>query len=280
MSHPMYGRVHAPEPPSALLSLHLHDGSTLREVDHETPLAVLDQSDLPAQGIHTSHFIRGCKSDAQALGSCVPNTGVEAAATVMSEQEFVAFCRNLISESYVDSCRGFSDAKGAERAAIALYQKTTAQTGNTAEEWPPTDCGSSGVYLFNEMYRLGAISGQQIAHAGEDLISLMQDGLVLTGSPWFYAWEEPDAQGFIDGDGTPEALSTAIKSGVAGGHETSLVAIETLVLTGTGKVDPSRTILRSRNHWTPGWGDHGCFRTHLSTWVMLGGQCDFRRFVR
>lgn len=281
MSAPAYGRTQVAEPASALASLHLHDGTTrLKEVDHETPLGVLDQSDLIAQGIHTSRFIPGCKQDAEALGSCVFNTAMEWAAWALSLAEFVKFTRAIITDPAALTPTAYDQTAAAERSAIALYHATSDNTGSTAEEWPPTDCGSSGAALYTELQRLGVVSGQKITHAGEGLISLLQTEVVLTGSPFFYSWEEPDKDGFIDGNGSPEALETAIRSGVAGGHETAKVAIERLALTGTGKVVPRGTIIRSRNHWTESWGDKGCFRSHLSTWIMLSGQCDFRAFVR
>lgn len=278
MSSPAYGRVQVPEPPSALTALHLHDGSALKEADHETPLGVLDQSDLVAQGIHTSRFIPGCKQDAQALGSCTANTAIEAMACLLSEQQFVKFCRSLVADPNAETATSFHDVKGAERAAIGFYHTCTDQTGDTASEWPPTDCGSSGPYMFELLKRLGVISGQKITHPGEGLISLMQHGAVCTGSPFFSSWEEPDAHGFIDGDGSSSSLETAIRSGVAGGHEFLTTRVEKLTLLPTGQVDPYKTILGHRNHWTSGWGLKGRFRSHLSTWVMLGPQTDWRQF--
>lgn len=278
MSYPVYGRVQVPEPLSALPSLHVHDGSALAEVDHETPLAVLDQSDLVAQGIHTSRFIPGCKQDAVALGSCTANTFIEAMAQGLSLQAWVALGEKLINSNYAEHPTAYDEPVKAERAAIAFYHICTDQTGNPAEEWPPTDCGSSGPYMFSEGQRQGVVTGQKIATAGESLASLLQTGPVCTGSPFFYSWEEPDAQAFIDGDGSREALEAAIDSGVAGGHEFLTTAIEKIAFLPGGQLDVYNTVLRHRNHWTKGWGEHGCFRSHMSTWVMLGGQCDYRQF--
>lgn len=280
MSGPCYGRIQVPEAPSALLSLHVHDGTTpLKEVDYETPLGVLDQSDLLEQGIHTSRFIPDCMTDADALGSCTANATLEALAVLLSEAAFLAFCKQIINSTYADHPENYEQTAALERAAIAFYHCCTDQTGQPAEEWPPTDCGSSGPYIVTELQRLGVVSGAKLATAGESLVSLMQTGPVLMGSPWFYAWEEPDAQGFIDGDGSPGAIEASINSGVAGGHETTLVAIEKLTLLPTGHVDPLNTVIRGRNHWTKSWGADGCYRVHLSTLVAIGGQCDFRQLV-
>jgi hypothetical protein len=276
MSYPVYGRFQTAEPLSSLADLHQHDGVTkLTTADHETPLGVLDQSDLITQRIHTSRFIPGCKKDAEALGSCTANTAIEALAKKTGEAAFLALCKRLINHPASDPPKNYEDVIGAERAGIAFYHDCTDQTGTPSEEWPPTDCGSSGPYIVSELKRLGVISGQKIASAGESLLSLMQTDLVMMGSPWFYKWEEPDAQGFIDGNGSPSAIKESIASGVAGGHETSLTAVEKLVLLPTGHVDLAKTVIRGRNHWGA-WGDHGCYRVHLSTLMAIGGSCDFR----
>ncbi len=280
MSYPVYGRYQVAEAPSALLSFHFHDGSTpLREVDNETPLGVLDQSDLLAQGIHTSRFIPGCKVDAPALGSCTANTAMEALAKLLPEAEFLALCKRLIDHAASNAPTSYADVVGAERAAIAFYSRCTDQTGDPSTEWPPTDCGSSGPYIVELARALGVVAGEKIATAGESLLSLMQTGIVMMGSPWFYKWEEPDAQGFIDGNGSIPAIEESIRSGVAGGHETSLTAIEKLALLPTGHVDLVNTVLRGRNHWTKPWGDQGCYRIHASTLVAISGACDFRQLT-
>jgi hypothetical protein len=280
MSYPVYGRYQVAEAPSALLDLHLHDGtSALREVDNETPLGVLDQSDLIAQGIHTSRFIPGCRTDAEALGSCTANTAMEALAKLCPEDLFLAVCKSLIDSRYAEHPTSYANVSAVERAAIAFYHRCTDQTGDPSQEWPPTDCGSSGPYIVELANALGVVSGEKIATAGESLLSLMQTDLVMMGSPWFYKWEEPDAQGFIDGDGSVSAIEESIQSGVAGGHETSLVAIEKIVFLPTGHVDLVNTVIRGRNHWTKAWGDNGCYRIHASTLVAIGGSCDFRQLT-
>lgn len=274
---PLYGRYQTPERAGYLADLHVHDGTVyLKQVDHETPVAVLDQSDLLAQGIHCSRFIPGA-GDVDELGSCTAETALEALARILTIEHFLTVCEQLINHRASQGPIAYSSAAGIQRAAIAFYHQCTHQTGRTDEEWPPTDCGSSGPYIVEELLRLGVIGSQKIAHAGEDLISLMQSDGVLMGSPWFYSWEEPDQHGFIDGNGSATAFQEAVDSGLAGGHETYLAAVEKLVLLPTGHVDVAKTVIRGRNHWTRSWGDHGCYRVHLSTLVRAGGQCDFRQ---
>ncbi len=141
-----FGRTLTPEPP-LLERLHLWHGEALREVAHPSPLPVLDQEDLLEQGIHTSHVVSGAR-DVDALGSCVFN----ASACSLAE-------RLPGAPSPVNGWPLGPDAVAAERWAISLYHLTTAQTGDPASEWPPTDCGYSGLFVCQELERLGLIHG-------------------------------------------------------------------------------------------------------------------------
>lgn len=263
-----YGRYQVPEAPSALARLHIHDGRPLHTVDWEPKVGVLDQSDLLAQGIHCSEFIPGA-GDPDALGSCTANASVSALSNLLGEEEFLTAV----------GASSYSDVVSAEEWAISFYHRCTDQTGDPSQEWPPTDCGSSGPYIVSELQAMKLAGGDRIAHGADSIVSLMQDGGLLLGSPWLNDWETPGQDGFIDGDGSASTLEGQIRNGVAGGHETYLSAVEKLALTETGKVDPHATVLRGRNSWTPSWGDNGSYRIHLSTLVMLGHYCDLRLLV-
>lgn len=263
----LLGRNDFVEHPSVLRSLHLHDGVTpLTTVDWEPKVAVLDQEDLDVQGIDTSVLIPGAPK-VKALGSCTANTGTEALSNLLPEEQFLQ----------VTEAASYDDTVGAEKYAIRFYHLCTDQAGDPSQEWPPTDCGSTGAAVVSEMQAQGLASGAQVAAGAQNIVSLMQGGGAMWGGPWFNAWFEPDAHGFIDGNGSASALQAAINSGVAGGHELYLSAIEKLSLTATGIVIPQLTVVRFRNHWKRSWGDNGSGRVHLSTFVSLGGQCDFRR---
>lgn len=267
MTSRFYGRYAVAEPPHALLSLHMHDGvSPLREVDWEPKNGVLDQSDLFRQGIRVSQFIPGAK-DIDALGSCTFNANTSALSNVMPE---VSYLRVTGASSYDDTVT-------LEKFAITCYHEGTDQTGDPSQEWPPTDCGSSGPYIVSFDKSQGWIAGQLVASGAQNIVSLMQEGGVLQGTPFFNSWEEPNAAGFVDGDGSVSAIQHAINSGVAGGHETYLSAIEKLTLLQGGQVDPFNTVLRFRNSWSKSWGDNGSGRIHLSSLVAIGQYCDFRR---
>jgi hypothetical protein len=269
MTHTKLGRYPVADPPSALNRLHFHLGEQLKEVDHEPRIAVLDQEDLLAQGIRCSQFIPGA-GDPDALGSCTANSVMEHFSTIFPERVFLSYL----------GASSFQDTVGVEKAAIRFYHACTDQTGSASTEWPPTDCGSSGPYLYKEARAQGLISTEAIAHGAQNIVSLMQRNGVIVGLPWLQAWFEPDAGGFVDGNGSLATLQQQIALGVAGGHEIHFSAIEKLAVTSTGRVIPEKTVIRFRNHWTRSWGDNGSGRFHLSTIVALGNQVDVRQFRR
>jgi hypothetical protein len=251
-----------------MLSLHIHKGAQLKEVDHEPPMGVLEQENFGAQGIDTSAVVPGAPK-VDALGNCVLNAGAVALSAVMTAP-------NYFQATGITS---YADTVGGEKFAIRSYQGCTDQTGSPASEWPPTDCGSSGPYLVQYMKSLKLISGQQIAHGSQNLVSLLQSGCVLEGGPFLNAWEQPPASSIVDGNGSASQLEDQIKLGVAGGHETLITAIVRLRLTTTGVVIPEQTIVRVRNSWGATFGDKGSFYIHLSTLVALGSYYDFRQLV-
>lgn len=263
-----YGRFQVAEPPHTLLSLHIHDGGPLKEVDWEPKNAVLDQEDLFAQNIFVGDFIPGARN-VNALGSCVFNANTSALSLVMPQETYLGVTR----------AHSYGDTTGLEKFAITTYHDVTDLTGSTSTEWPPTDCGSSGPHIFTYAYDRGWIAGQKVAHGAQNIVSLLQEGAVLQGTPWFMGAEQPDAAGFIDGNGSVSAIERLIRSGVVGGHETVITAIEKLVLHPTGVVDVFNTVLRIRNSWSAAWGDHGSCRCHLSLLVAIGGYSDFRRWL-
>jgi hypothetical protein len=275
---PQYGQFPVPEPLHNLTLVHRHAGYQLHAVEHHIPLGVLEQENFAAQGIDTAALVPGAPR-VDALGNCVFNAGTAA----------VSFLGLAIYEKYLDALglwnmdgtqgEVFADTRLGEEAAIVAYHRATDLTGTTSTEWPPTDCGSSGVYLVQFLQSIGVITSQRTAHGAEDLVSLLQSTPVCVGGPFFNSWEEPGPLGMIDGNGTLSDLDAAIRSGVAGGHERLTFQVESIAFTASGQVDPEKTILVDRNSWGASWGDAGCYRVHLSTYVYLAQYMDFRALV-
>ena len=261
-----FGRYSCAEP-MRFDVVHTDPGAPLKTVDHEPPIPVLDQEDLFNQYIDTSAIIPGAQK-VNALGSCTAN-----ATAVSLGQMLTAAGRPLPA--------GLSAANAvmSDEWAIRFYHACTDQTGDPAQEWPPTDCGSTGLYCCHELMKQGLAGSYKTASGAQNIASLLQSGTVIQGTPYFNAWMEPGPDAFLDGDGSPEAFQAAINSGVAGGHETCITALEKLAVTETGQVIPEKCVVRVRNSWSASWGDSGSFRLHLSTLQMLGSNADFKQFV-
>lgn len=265
-----YGRIQS-APPMQLHRLHVAaDTSTLKEVRHEIPIPVLDQSDLESQSIFTDELVKGAQR-VDGLGSCTCNAG-----TAHLAERWVAAGKDLADLDLFGFTLSATDAVQDEKAAILLYHNVTDQTGDPASEFPPSDPGSSGFYVATELERLKFATTYKSGSTVTDALSMLQPGSVMQGSPFFYSWEQPDSQGFLDGDGSYDALMAAIESGVAGGHETLLRGIEQLALTSAGTVDLQNTVIRARNSWGQ-WGDAGDYLVHASTLNYLGQYCDWKQ---
>lgn len=261
-----FGQYSVAETPR-LDRLHLYKGGRLTTVDHESPIPVLDQEDLIEQGINTAALVPGAQ-EVDALGSCTAN------ATTCSLGE-----RWKAAKGELPPGLSATDAVADEEYAIKFYHACTDQTGDPSQEWPPTDCGSTGLYCCTELEKQKLISSYKSATDIHGVVSLMQSGTVIMGGPWFNAWMEPDSNGFVDGDGSVATLAKAIASGVAGGHETCITAVETLKFDLLGIIDPDESTLRVRNSWSTSFGDNGSYRIHLSTLQLLGRYFDYKQFV-
>lgn len=272
-----FGRVQAP-PPQRFSRLHFHrEGTRLKEVSHDIPLPVLDQEDLDTQGIDTSALVKGAQR-VTALGSCTCNAG-----TACLAERLAAAGKSLADAVIPGYPVRLSEtaAVGDEEFAIVLYHLVTDQTGNPASEWPPADCGSSGYDVCTELERLRLAASCKSAADVTGGLSMLQDGTVMQGSPWFESWMTPDKDGFVDGDGSLDALRAAIESGVAGGHETVQRGIPQLGQLANGTIDLSRTVIRVRNSWSADWPGSlvGDFLLHASTLNYLSSYVDYKQPV-
>ena len=257
--------------------LAFHDDTPLKEVEHDIPIPVLDQEDLHQQGIDVTKLVPGA-ADTDALGSCTCNTG-----TAHIAERWAAAGKDLgglkltggTGAITMSATNGTAD----EEFAILLYHLVTDQTGVPSQEWPPTDCGSNGLYVCQELIAQGfAVSYKSASNVTAD-IALLQSGSVMQGGPWFNSWMKPDSNGFVDGDGSYEAMRAAVNSGVAGGHETLQHGIPQLALASDGSVDLANTVIKVRNSWSTQFGLNGDYMLHASTLNYLLKYYDFKAVV-
>ncbi|HUY10580.1 MAG TPA: hypothetical protein VMW80_14255 [Candidatus Dormibacteraeota bacterium] len=273
----LFGRKAAPEremleAPEVLIPV-----EQLKEVEWLPTIGVLDQEDLLAQKILTSKFIPGCTTDADALGSCTGN----ATTAHLSERMATA---GILSAVFTDGDDYFklsaaSTPAEAEMWAIGFYNLTTTKYGGPGGNWPPNDEGSSGIYCCEELEALGLTQSHRSATSVHGLLSLLQAGSAEVGGPWYNSMMTPDSQGFIDGDGSPEAIRAVLASGVAGGHERYTGKIVQLAIV-KGAIDLRNTILMDRNSWDPNWGPiGGCYLYHASFLQATIDQTDWKQVV-
>jgi hypothetical protein len=256
--HPQLGR-HLVLDSRSLAYRRPYTGEALKLVDWEPPLPVLDQQDLLAQGIHTSELFEGV-DDVDALGSCTGNSGTELISVLHDAK--------TLKSAGLD----VTDQVAAEAWAIGLYSDASHRDEWLDQNWPATDCGSSGLGVAKALRSRGLIDQYGHATTALELCRDLQTGPVLIGMPWYRAWFEPVG---------PSALLDDIPdwqdSPIDGGHELCVSAIEKIRQTASGRIDYKRTIIRLRNHWTRSWGDAGSFRMSLDIYQRLRTQIDINQ---
>ena len=215
-------------------------GVSIRPADHHSPLPVLDQGNL---------------------GSCTGNAGTYAIAAL-------AGAANLAKLKLPGLSRGLGgDPLADEDWAVELYHEASVDDGFPGS-YPPDDTGSSGLGVCRALKGAGLVGRYTWATSLHGFGVLLQRGGVLMGTPWFEAWFDPDADGFVDSD------PSWSRSGVAGGHEIYIEALESW-----DDRDPSKSVIRFRNSWGSAWSDHGSGRMRLSTYVLLKSQgIDLKQF--
>lgn len=252
--HPALGR-HQVLDARSLKYRQPHRGEALRPVAWEPDIPVLDQQNLLEQGILTSRLVPGA-TDADELGSCTANAAAVALSVLLSPTDLERAGLTLLHPGRD------------EEWAIRLYAEATRVDEFVPYQWPPADCGSSGLGVAKALQARGLIGSYTHALDADAIAAALQNGPVLLGLPWFNAWFSPGGDGFIDN------IPYWRTSGLAGGHEVCAIALEDVAQDHAGRVIPERTVLRLRNSWGPSWGIGGDFFLRLSTYVALREQID------
>ena len=231
-----------------------YDGRQLHPTAWEPRLPALDQRNLITQGVSTRAY--GLDTDVDALASCTGNAATALLSVLLTPDRARAAGLSL------------TDPAAAQHFALGLYADATARDQWNAFTWPDHDVGSSGLGVTQAMHDRGLIARYTHATTAAELCLLLQTGPVLMGMPWHTPFSTPDPAGFVD---TDPAWAT---SPIEGGHEVCLTALEHVAHTATGGLDPDRTVLRFRNSWGPGWGDHGDGLLRLATYLALRPRID------
>ena len=112
----------------------------------------------------------------------------------------------------------YTDVVTAEKAAIV---STNAPTRRGSLAGVAADrLRQLGPYVVELLKRMGLCSGARLASGADNIISLMQSGSLLMGTPFLNVWEEPGPNGMVDGNGSAATLQSQLAQGIAGGHET------------------------------------------------------------
>jgi hypothetical protein len=199
------------------------------------------------------------------LGSCTGNAGTYALAALYGQDDLADVSLGVLGG---EVWRLGADAGADEQFAVELYHLATVDDGFPGT-YPPDDTGSSGLGVCRALRAAHLVNRYAWATTLRGFGSALQRGGVMVGTPWLNAWFEPGPDGFVDAD--PSWLN----SGVAGGHEVYVEALEAW-----DDHDPSKSVVRFRNSWGPAWGDHGSGRMRLSTYVALRQQIDVKQLSR
>jgi hypothetical protein len=241
--------------PRSLAYRRPYSGELLQPADWEPPLPVLDQQDLLAQGIHTSDLFEGAP-DVDALGSCTGNAGTELISVLHD------------AKTLKDAGLDVTDPVAAEKWAIGLYSDASHRDQWMDQNWPSTDCGSSGLGVAKALRSRGLVDQYGHATSALELCRDLQKGPVLIGMPWYAAWFDLGPSALLDD------IPDWDTSPLAGGHELCITALESVRQTASGRIDYRNTVIRLRNHWGPSWGDGGSFRMSLDIYRTLRAQID------
>ncbi|WP_329131564.1 hypothetical protein OG552_10535 [Streptomyces sp. NBC_01476] len=252
--HPRFGR-HQVLDARTLAYRRSYSGEPIKPADHEPNLPVLDQEDLIDQGIRTSELFPGL-DDLPALGSCGGNSGTEVAAALLTPVEATAVGLDV------------TDAVAAEKYAIGVYSDATKRDEWHDVQFPSDDCGTSGLAIAKVLRSRGICDQYGTATTAEEFARDMGHGTCLFGMPWYQAWFEPTSSALLDD------VTGWENSPIDGGHLVTATALEKVTFTKTGDLDPKRTIVRLRNHWTTSWGDGGSFRLSLDLYQQISDQVD------
>lgn len=160
------------------------------------------------------------------LGSCVGNTAAEwlNCAVAVKNRARGELMTRYRSRVYLN-----------EADAVELYSEATQRDEDDSVEYPPTDCGTSGLGVAKALKDCGFITEYRWTFSFGAFLTALQAFPVCVGINWYSGMFDPDRAGYVVPTGSVE-----------GGHE--------ILARG---LDYSQQRVRFRNHWGADWGAGG-----------------------
>lgn len=136
-----------------------------------------------------------------------------------------------------------------EAFAVGLYSAAT-RLDPWDGEYPPDDTGSDGLSVCKVLQARGLIGSYTHCFGLTDLLTALQSGPVLVGTPWYDGMFDPGPRGLV-----------TVSGAVVGGHEYLAVG-----------VDVERQEVVFAQSWGDGWGEVGYFRMAYTAVARLLGE--------
>lgn len=148
--------------------------------------------------------------------------------------------------------------------ALYLYEQTSGIdpfAGQWFRDGSGQDTGTDGLSAAKVLKRRGMVSSYRHARSLVGLLTLLQDGPVCMGMPWYDTFFEPDEDGHIDPRGWADGQ-------VVGGHEVLVMGAE------VDRDHLERSTMIVANSWGQGWGQDGYFKMTGQTYLELRDRVD------
>lgn len=208
-----------------------------RIVEHDPRSRNFAFSQAPKQ-ISVTHALYASALDQGNLGSCTGNAASQWLNTIAAKRNRQAGVLNYMLSAH----KGVAYMN--ENDAIALYSTATKLDEDATEQYPPVDCGSSGLGIAKALLKYGFITQYRHSFSFSDFQAAVEQQPVIVGTNWYDSMFEPDSRDVIQ-------ISSNAQN--QGGHEYLIRGISW-----------KTKRFRIRNSWSSKWGLQG------DAWIPFG----------